>query len=304
MSKYIPNSFQIPNVIIDEHMAGLSGTAFKCYAFITRQTTGWGKEVDHISVSQFKARSGIQKDKTITDALAELEALKLIVSIKAKGRITAFRLNLDFEDSEPQPPTILVPTKIAGTKTATTPENGGVVPPKMGGGSTPENGGSTKHNTKPTNTKGDLSVSKSFELPDWVPEKEWAGFLEMRKAIGKPVPTEYAKELLIDELEVFKNDGYLPEQILKQSIANSWPTLWPIKSFLAGEPAAKGQSAGVAKPSPVPTVAADTQPAVSDATKQFLAQQAAQRSAGTAAPQRGPAPIRLGEVLKSAGMKQ
>lgn len=300
MSKYVPNSFQMPNVVIDDHMAQMSGTAFKCYAFIIRQTTGWGKKSDNISVTQFKTRSGIKKKVTITDALAELEALNLIVATKAKGRITSFRLNLEFEDSGAEE----VGTKKVGTKMGTGTENSTGVVPKMGTASSTENGYPTKHNTKPTNTKEGLSVSKSFELPTWVPVDAWNGFMAMRQTIGKPVDTDYAKQLLIGDLEALVTEGYLPQQVLDQSTKAGWVNFWPIKSFLAGEPAVKGQSAGVAKPSPVPTVATDNQPPVSDATKQILAEQAAKRSSGTVAPQRGRAPMRLGEVLKSAGMKQ
>ncbi|MDG6857184.1 hypothetical protein [Glaesserella parasuis] len=42
MSKFIPNSFQVPNAVVDELMSVLSGAEFKCYMLVVRQTTGWG----------------------------------------------------------------------------------------------------------------------------------------------------------------------------------------------------------------------------------------------------------------------
>lgn len=129
--KYIPNSFQIANAVVDDLLCLMSGNAWKCYAVIVRKTTGWQKEMDYISVSQFKTLTGIKKDETVTDALKELEELNLIASVKQRGKVTGYRLNM------PE-----LPPENGGT---TTPEKG--VHPKMGttpekrGGATPEKGG-------------------------------------------------------------------------------------------------------------------------------------------------------------------
>ncbi|AZG31688.1 hypothetical protein EGH17_03300 [Neisseria gonorrhoeae] len=39
---------------------------------IVRKTTGWQKEIDYISVSQFKNLTGIKTDVTVADALKRL----------------------------------------------------------------------------------------------------------------------------------------------------------------------------------------------------------------------------------------
>jgi len=67
MSKLlIPNSTQIPNVILDHWMAVLSGAEFKVVLYIARRTYGFGKESDTISLNQLargiKKRSGEQLD--------------------------------------------------------------------------------------------------------------------------------------------------------------------------------------------------------------------------------------------------
>ncbi|ENT0313439.1 hypothetical protein CIF73_10835, partial [Neisseria gonorrhoeae] len=133
--KYIPNSFQIANAVVDDFLCRMSGNAWKCYAVIVRKTTGWQKEIDYISVSQFKNLTGIKTDVTVADALKELVELNLIASVKRHGQVTGYRINM------PEP----------------SPENGGTA--------TPKNWGSTKHTTKPTNTKHSISASAAADAP-------------------------------------------------------------------------------------------------------------------------------------------
>ena len=64
-SKFIPNSFQVPNAVVDELMAELSGAELKIYLFILRKTKGWNKEADAISVSQFMKACNLSNRKVI-----------------------------------------------------------------------------------------------------------------------------------------------------------------------------------------------------------------------------------------------
>ena len=110
MSKFIANSFQVPNAVIDELMADMSANALRCYLLITRKTTGWGKESDKISISQFMQTLGVKDKRTVYVALTELINLNLINAIKNNGGITEYSLVQDA--SEPV-------TKNAGTKNVT-----------------------------------------------------------------------------------------------------------------------------------------------------------------------------------------
>ncbi|MDP8184378.1 replication protein [Phocoenobacter skyensis] len=92
MSNFIPNSFQIPNAFVDEMMGDLSGNSVKCYLLIARKTTGWQKESDYISISQFKTVTKIKDKRTVSDVLQELEDYGLIKCDRKKGKITKFHL--------------------------------------------------------------------------------------------------------------------------------------------------------------------------------------------------------------------
>ncbi|HEZ5026443.1 TPA: replication protein [Neisseria meningitidis] len=225
--KYIPNSFQIANAVVDDFLCRMSGNAWKCYAVIVRKTTGWQKEIDYISVSQFKNLTGIKTDVTVADALKELVELNLIASVKRHGQVTGYRLNMPEPSPEnggtPPPenggtttpknwvhPKIgttpknwgVLPPENGGTTTpknwvhpkiGTTPKNWGVLPPENGGTTTPKNWGSTKHTTKPTNTKHTISASAAADAP--LPAKHSES--GERAATVKAKPTKHETELAL-----------------------------------------------------------------------------------------------------------
>ncbi|AHG72974.1 hypothetical protein X781_8260 [Mannheimia sp. USDA-ARS-USMARC-1261] len=147
MSKFIPNSFQMPNAIVDEFLSRISGNAFKCYALIARQTTGWQKQSDKISVSQFMDKCGIKDRKTAFSCLAELERVLLIKTYKSKGEITEFSLNFEFEDVDSEP----VPKNGTSTKNSSEPV------PKNGTSTSTKNWHSTKDTIKKNITNNTLT---------------------------------------------------------------------------------------------------------------------------------------------------
>ena len=77
MSNFIVNSFQLPNSVIDELLADLTGAELKCYLYVLRKTKGWNKEEDAISVSQFMKVTGLSNRKVI-DACERLVELGLL----------------------------------------------------------------------------------------------------------------------------------------------------------------------------------------------------------------------------------
>lgn len=56
MPRYlVPNSTQIPDVILDDWMAVLSGAELKVLLYVARRTYGFGKDADNISLNQIAA---------------------------------------------------------------------------------------------------------------------------------------------------------------------------------------------------------------------------------------------------------
>lgn len=91
MSKFIPNSFQVPNALVDEALEKISGNAAKAYLLIVRKTRGWQKETDAISLSQFE-KIGMSR-KTILAAIDELVSVGLVSKTSGSKGVNVFSLN-------------------------------------------------------------------------------------------------------------------------------------------------------------------------------------------------------------------
>lgn len=245
--KYIPNSFQIANAVVDDLLCLMSGNAWKCYAVIVRKTTGWQKEMDYISVSQFKTLTGIKTDVTVADALKELVELNLIASVKRHGKVTGYRLNMP--ELPPENGGTTTPEKGVHPKMGTTPEKRGVLPPENGGtttpknwvhpkmDTTPKNWGSTKHTTKPTNTKHTISASAAADAP--LPAKHSES--GERAATVKAKPTKHETELAL--LADYGITGQVAADFLQVRKAKRQPLTETAMRLIAADAAKCGMTA-------------------------------------------------------------
>lgn len=80
---------------------------------------------------------------------------------------------------------------------------------------------------KYTKVKYSKVKGKEISIPDFIDKELWHDFLEMRKQMRKPA-TPRAQELLIKDLVKLSADGDDPNEIIKQSIKNSWQGLFPV----------------------------------------------------------------------------
>lgn len=108
----IPNSTQIPDVILDQWMADLSGAELKVVLYIARRTFGFGKESDNISLNQMAQgitkRNGTVLDRgtglsvsSVARAVKTLEEQHILVrktniNDKNEHDENTYRLNLDW----------------------------------------------------------------------------------------------------------------------------------------------------------------------------------------------------------------
>lgn len=85
---------------------------------------------------------------------------------------------------------------------------------------------------KKTRSKAKAGAS-AFVLPDWIDEKVWADFEEMRQKIGKKL-TDGARQRIVDKLDGWRTGGHTPDLILGTSIENGWAGVWQPKSLFGG----------------------------------------------------------------------
>lgn len=64
-------------------------------------------------------------------------------------------------------------------------------------------------------------------LPEWLPSEAWAGYVEMRKKIKKPM-TDRAVTLAINTLDKLRQQGQDIAAVLDQSTLNSWQGLFAV----------------------------------------------------------------------------
>jgi hypothetical protein len=66
-------------------------------------------------------------------------------------------------------------------------------------------------------------------LPEWLSPELWAEWVEFRSQLKKPIKTQKGITETLNNLEVFRTNGHLPEVVIRQSIANEWQGLFEPK---------------------------------------------------------------------------
>ncbi len=76
-SKIVPNTFQTPNVLVDDLMRLMTGDEVKCYLVIVRKTFGWLKRTDRIAKSQIIELTGLS-DGTVDVCMKSLVKFNIV----------------------------------------------------------------------------------------------------------------------------------------------------------------------------------------------------------------------------------
>ena len=228
IDRFIPNSFQIANSVIDEYLSQMSGNALKCYILIVRKTRGWQKTHDSLSISQIQKFTGIRKEETVQKAINELIDLGLIGKQSRIGLPNEYFLISDPKKGVTPPPKNGVPPE-----NGVPPKKGVTPPPKIGVGPPPKKGGhintknkkqistnvdiNTAHEKtakKPTKHEADLALLAEHGIDGQIAED----FLTIRKAKRQPL-TETAMRLIASEAQKV---GMTAFQAVVFSIGNGW----------------------------------------------------------------------------------
>ncbi|HEO1832452.1 hypothetical protein D9Y31_16925 [Acinetobacter baumannii] len=212
MSSFIPNSFQLPNALIDDGvMAEMKGAALAIYILIVRKTRGWQKETDAISISQFMKFTGYGKDAVISGA-EKLVSLGLVSRISRERQPTLYTLS---DLAEREISTLSENQTTDGLSENTT----GVV------GKTDKSLSEKpthNNNSKTTNTKANIYKEKfnfaNALVSQGADQKLISEYMEVRKA-KKAVNSETAFKSLISEQQ---KSGLTLNQVLEHCVVNSW----------------------------------------------------------------------------------
>ncbi|HGN0014067.1 TPA: helix-turn-helix domain-containing protein [Proteus mirabilis] len=127
-------------------------------------------------------------------------------------RVRVLRLNIEFECTQ----------KRDDTKSGNVPKNGSLNVPKNG-----SQNQSLETNNEPKKKGFD---AKKESIPDWLDREIWFNWIDYRNEIKKPFKTKKTFELQVKFLLECLEEGYSPEEIINQSIANGWQGLFKPKN--------------------------------------------------------------------------
>ena len=241
MSKFIPNSFQVPNAFVDEVLNKISDASCKLYLVICRKTRGWNKEMDSISLTQFEEITGKSRP-TIVKSLKELTKVGLVVELPSTihgntyklGEETSIGLVVKFPSKN-----ILLAEKSSKTSQNSLPLlvknfnhtsknflpllvkifNTQSITIKNNSQSNKKINKKSERVSEKTNSENqNVFDPKTSELPSSVNRDLWIQFVDMRTANKKPL-TENAVKLIVKKLESF---GALANQSLENSIIGNY----------------------------------------------------------------------------------
>lgn len=127
-------------------------------------------------------------------------------------RVRVLRLNIELECTQ----------KRDDTKSGNVPKNGSLNVPKNG-----SQNQSLETNNEPKKKGFD---AKKESIPDWLDREIWFNWIDYRNEIKKPFKTKKTFELQVKFLLECLGEGYSPEEIINQSIANGWQGLFKPKN--------------------------------------------------------------------------
>jgi len=206
----------IANEIVD-HLVGaqLSGQQFALVLLVIRKTYGYQKKSDAISLSQMAQAINSSRIRC-SQIVKELVLMKILtVNENINGILKSYSLNKDFETWATVNKNINRSGKMKGTVNVLRNR------PLM-----------KTLTTKETITKETITKEKAQApiIPEWIPKQTFEEYLEMRRKIRKPLMERSFSRFFSHLKRLCEVSRATPEQILDQSIINSWQGIFELKT--------------------------------------------------------------------------
>ncbi|HDH1404452.1 TPA: replication protein [Klebsiella quasipneumoniae subsp. similipneumoniae] len=222
---------RIANELLEAVMhAGLSQHQLLVFMAVMRKTYGFNKKSDWVSNEQISVLTGILPHKC---SAAKSTLVKRGI-LTQTGRVIGINKAVSEWSSLP----VKGKEKKPYLKKVTLPESGKKSLPESGNAYYPN-----KVNTKDKHTKDNKdninnppksprAVSfdaSAVQLPDWLSAEIWSSWVAYRRDLKKPIKSQQTVTQAINLLDRCRLNGYSPEEIINQSIANGWQGLFEPK---------------------------------------------------------------------------
>ena len=222
---------RIANELLEAVMrAGLSQHQLLVFMAVMRKTYGFNKKSDWVSNEQLSELTGILPHKC---SAAKSVLVKRGI-LTQTGRVIGINKTVSEWSSLPVKGT----EKKTYLKKVTLPESGKKSLPESGNAYYPNNVNTKDKHTKdnkdninnpPKSPRAVSFDALAVQLPDWLSAEIWSSWVAYRRDLKKPIKSQQTVTQAINLLDRCRLNGYSPEEIINQSIANGWQGLFEPK---------------------------------------------------------------------------
>ncbi|MDP0826593.1 replication protein [Klebsiella pneumoniae] len=222
---------RIANELLEAVMrAGLSQHQLLVFMAVMRKTYGFNKKSDWVSNEQLSELTGILPHK----CSAAKSALVKRGILTQTGRVIGINKTVSEWSSLPVKGTEKKPY----LKKVTLPESGKKSLPESGNAYYPNQVNTKDKHTKdnkdninnpPKSPRAVSFDASAVQLPDWLSAEIWSSWVAYRRDLKKPIKSQQTVTQAINLLDRCRLNGYSPEEIINQSIANGWQGLFEPK---------------------------------------------------------------------------
>lgn len=222
---------RIANELLEAVMhAGLSQHQLLVFMAVMRKTYGFNKKADWVSNEQISVLTGILPHK----CSAAKSALVKRGILTQTGRVIGINKAVSEWSSLPVKGTEKKPY----LKKVTLPESGKKSLPELGNAYSPNQVNTKDKHTKdnkdninnpPKSPRAVSFDASAVQLPDWLSAEIWSSWVAYRRDLKKPIKSQQTVTQAINLLDRCRLNGYSPDEIINQSIANGWQGLFEPK---------------------------------------------------------------------------
>lgn len=222
---------RIANELLEAVMrAGLSQHQLLVFMAVMRKTYGFNKKSDWVSNEQISELTGILPHKC---SAAKSVLVKRGI-LTQTGRVIGINKTVSEWSSLPVKGTEKKPY----LKKVTLPESGKKSLPESGNAYYPNQVNTKDKHTKdnkdninnpPKSPRAVSFDALAVQLPDWLSAEIWSSWVAYRRDLKKPIKSQQTVTQAINLLDRCRLNGYSPDEIINQSIANGWQGLFEPK---------------------------------------------------------------------------
>ncbi|HBV5531486.1 TPA: replication protein [Klebsiella pneumoniae] len=222
---------RIANELLEAVMhAGLSQHQLLVFMAVMRKTYGFNKKSDWVSNEQISVLTGILPHKC---SAAKSTLVKRGI-LTQTGRVIGINKAVSEWSSLP----IKGTEKKPYLKKVTLPESGKKSLPESGNAYYPDQVNTKDKHTKdnkdninnpPKSPRAVSFDASAVQLPDWLSAEIWSSWVAYRRDLKKPIKSQQTVTQAINLLDRCRQNGYSPDEIINQSIANGWQGLFEPK---------------------------------------------------------------------------